>query len=393
MRNRALVLAALVAATVATSASPASAESRPAGPTPTTKTCTITGTSKADNIRGTAGDDVICGLGGNDTIRGLGGNDTIYGGGGADKISGGSGADSIWGGAGNDKLSGNNQNDYLSGDAGSDTLSGGSGSDMLLGGSGKDRIASSVADTCTQDSRDTMMGKCKIDTGAPGIASTSREVLTFSAGTSATFSWQASDPSGVDQTWLTIGGPAGWITDWCGFVITAELTSGTAQDGTYSATCTIPQNVPNQNYRAFVNARDSMGNITTSETGIDFAVVGGTDDTTAPTFEYLTGADLVTPGGTFTLTWRATDESAVVYSSAYFSLTDGGFSDGYIEYISAVDSATVISGTDKDRVYQQTFAVNPGSPAGEYILWSVGADNAGNKALNQTPVKILVVTR
>jgi len=339
-------------------------------------TCTITGTASDDKLIGTSGNDVICGLGGNDTIYGGLGNDTIYGGTGSDRIYGGSGSDKILAGSGDDKVFGNNQNDFLFGDAGKDYLSGGSGSDMMSGGTGKDAIVAKFGeDMCAAISRSEVQGACAVDRQAPQINTGTYDIRTVEAGSAATFTWQVADTAGVDSSWMTVGGPSGPIIDWCGFWAQANRVEGIAQNGTYSVTCNIPQSAPAQNYRLFINAKDVLGHTTQSDSVFDIKLVGGVVDTESPTFTAVSVPKTVKPGTEFELTWNTTDETGVVYSSAYFT-TDNRFTDGYLN---PVANAERISGTDKDATYRQTFTLLDSAPTGVYTIWSVGMDKAGNK--------------
>jgi len=351
-------------------------------------TCTITGTASNDKLVGTSGNDVICGLGGDDTIYGGLGNDTIYGGTGADKIFGGTGSDKVFGGPGDDKVYGNSQNDFLFGNAGKDFLSGGSGSDMMSGGTGRDAIVAKFGeDMCAAISRSEVKGACAVDGQAPQINTGTYDIRTVQAGSAATFTWQASDTAGVELTWITVGGPSGPISDWCGSWAQANRVNGDAQNGTYSATCNIPQSAPTQNYRIFVNAKDVLGHSTQSDSVFDIKLVGGVTDTASPTFTAVSVPQIVHPGTEFDLTWKTTDETGIVYSSAYFT-TDNRFTDGYLN---PLGNAERISGTEKDATYRQTFKLLDSAPTGVYTIWSVGMDRAGNKECYITSATFTVV--
>ena len=380
--------------------------------------CTIIGTAGDDFLTGTKGRDVICGLGGNDLIQAGNGNDVIWGGSGNDKITGGAGIDTIYGetgndslvgegqndvidggtgkdqvfgGEGNDTLLGSGQDDLIKGDAGNDKISGGSGNDMISGGLGKDSITSNEGkDTCAWDRNDVMKGQCKLDKVAPVITASNETAQRVEAGTTAYFKWSATDSSGIEESWLSIGGASGWVTKWCGFIVKSELVQGTASNGQFEAKCDVPKTAPNLEYSVWLSSRDYMGNISTSNAAITFEVFGGSSDTSAPTFEFISDPISVRAGESFEISWRSTDETDVAYSGVYFALNGFSFSDGFVSYVSAQGALTKVSGDDKDAIYSQRFSVHPDAPAARYTLWSTRTDSLGNKVFDQTDIMIEV---
>jgi hypothetical protein len=333
---------------------------------PSKPKCTITGTAADDVLTGTSANDVICGLGGNDVIQGGGGKDIIFGG---------SGKDMIFGGAGNDKIAG------------------GPGNDMISGGRGKDSIATDQgSDTCAFDRQDIMLDECKLDKAAPKITVAGAKIQRVEAGTTAYFRWNATDASGIEESWLSIGGASGWVTKWCGFIVTSTLVEGTAKDGVFEAKCDIPKTAPNLEYSVFLSSRDYLGNISNSDSAITFEVFGGSSDVEAPTFELISKPTQVAAGSTFQVTWRSVDATDVAYGALYFAFDGYSFSDGFVQYISTQNTAQLLNGDDKDGTYTQTFLVNSDAPAGRYTLWSTRADSLGNKVFDQTSF-VVEVTR
>ena len=359
------------------------AGTQPAGATNSIKPrCTITGTNGDDVLVGTSGKDVICGLGGNDLIQGGAGNDLIYGGAGNDKILGGDG---------NDSILGQGQGDFISGQAGNDKMDGGDGNDMLSGGAGRDTLTSNQGrDTCGWDRLDIMKGKCKLDKSAPVITAIGSTVQQVQAGTTAYFEWRVTDSSGIEDSWLNFGGASIWVTRWCGFVVASQRVEGTSKDGIYQAKCDIPMTAPNLVYSASLTSRDNMGNVATSDSAITFEVFGGSQDTTAPSFEALSVPLTVEPGSTFDVTWRSTDETDVAYGALYFVPLDATFNNGFVSYISAVGPAQLIEGDEKDGVYKQSFIVIPDAPNSVFTLWATLSDSLGNKFFQATSGSIEV---
>lgn len=357
---------------LALAASPASASS---------PECTITGTNRAETLRGTAADDVICGRGGNDTIFAGGGADQIYGGPGADRISAGPGDDSSEGGRGRDSVNGDAGDDYLGGGVNSDQLGGGPGDDALDGGPGTDTIDPGTGtNTCARDSEDQVAGSCEIDTGGPAVAWLDFPP-TVEAGSTLTATLSVSDPSGISPGSVTasVGGDPGWITNWCGFRIDAELVSGTETDGVWSVSCDVPANAVNGTYSLWAGAQDNFGNSTLAD-WVEFTVVGGNDDNQAPTVSDVSIPASIQPGETATITWRVSDPSGV--SGAYPWVYLPGPPWGVL-YGPGIGAPVRTSGDATDGAYSQTFTLPADSPSGTYAVYISVRDELGNKTYMQ----------
>ena len=388
--------------------------------------CTILGTERADRITGTAGDDVICALGGNDTVNSLGGNDVVLGGNGNDRIDSGAGNDEISGGAGNDRLSGGTGDDLISGGAGNDTINGGAGNDeihgdtggdrlngeagndLLVGGEGNDRIVGGAnddqmgggpgrdslqaglgSDVCGTDASDTVTGVCTIDNTPPTITNLMGSPV-FAAGEEAVFTWSVSDPAGVMGSWLYIGGPSGWVTEWCGFAIEASLVGGSDQEGMYEVRCSIPVNAVSQNYTAFIYATDIFESWR-GEIQVEFSVVGGSPDTAAPELSNISfNLEQVGPGDELSLTWNATDESGVKYVLPWLALGGYSFADGSGRVYSEtfLQPQQLVSGDSFSGTYTQVITFTEVAPAGTYTLWFSVSDEVGNRNFFQLPITV-----
>ena len=408
--------------------------------------CTISGDARANVLVGTPLDDVICGGDGKDTIYGLGGNDLLLGGTGNDTIFGGEGKDEIIGGSGNDILDGGNEediidgqsgNDFLGGGSGSDTLNGGDGIDNLSGGlgddilnggssndlisggddedlirgatgndkiqggagddridggAGKDSISTNAGDdTCRKDKLDVHLDTCSIDITAPEIGVTTTVIREFTAGQEFTLSWLVSDVSGVSKSWASIGGPSGWVTDWCGFAIEADLVDGDSKQGTYQIKCKAPELAPNQTYTLFVSAADMLGNSTLNATQFSFIIVGGSGDTETPEVLGVQAPEKVGYDATFDVVMQVRDESDIKYVYGWFMLEGGGFANKLGIYIPAVgEGPELISGTLKDGSFRQRFQVSKYTPLGKYNLWISVSDVLGNREMVRTETIVLV---
>jgi hypothetical protein len=204
--------------------------------------CTITGTPRADVLRGTVADDVICGLGGDDTIISGAGDDILRGGQGADELVGGSGIDELVGAAGED---------LLKGGPGDDVLKGGPAADVLNGGLGLDFCSPlDVLDVLTncEDVRAPRLQAFSIEPGTIDTSLGSQTILVKAHITD--------DESGLNDGYgaqsysfsrVFFTGPEGSNAEFYAEFRPGSddpernLVSGTATDGFYEVSVTLPQ--------------------------------------------------------------------------------------------------------------------------------------------------------
>ena len=351
-----------------------------------TQTCNglkATIVSSAKQIRGTFFNDVIVVQGnGGSTVTSSSGNDVICGSNGADVIDGGAGNDTILGFNGNDNLVGGDGNDRLTGGEGNDSLSGGTGNDSLQGGTGTDNLNPGAGTNyCALDNADPIVGQCTIDGNGPAISSTS----VVSAASLITFRWAFSDLSGVDSSWIKIGGSPGWIT-WCGFPIMGQLSSVANGISTFTANCQIPATAVNGVYTVYFDGVDVFGT-PAKQTTVDFRITAGVTDAIAPVTTNVTvvGGNPATRQP-ITITWKSTDSSGVDGVMTWVALEGGGFANGsgqaYFEY----GATTRTSGTALDGTYQQVITPNAITVPGNYSIWISARDIYGNKDFSPTSV-------
>jgi len=408
-------LAAAAVTLVALSPNAASA----ATPNATCDGRTATISSSAPTVTGTAGDDVIVATGttgqliraggGNDTICGSvgpdrilagDGNDTVLSGNGDDVVTAGNGndivdagvgRDNVAGGEGDDVMSGGVGNDRVAGDAGSDRVNGNNGSDLLVGGTGNDALdggsspdvidPGSGSNSCGADAADSMRGPCTIDTTGPVISSIAvPQVVT--AGSSVTFTWRVADSGGVANTNMRLGGYSGYVTSWCGFVVTADLVSGSAFDGTYQAICDVPANAVNGSYTLFLMASDWFGNYSSwdASSQFEFSVTDGSSDASPPSVSDLSAR---VDGGSVVVRWRATDPSGVAGQSAWLAHNVYSFASTEGPYF-VYNAAVLVSGDALNGVYEQRIDRRSIAPNGTYTVWLTVIDTLGNKSFDQT---------
>jgi len=359
-------------------------------------------------IRAGGGNDIICGSAGPDRILAGDGNDTVLSGNGDDVVTAGNGndivdagvgRDNVAGGEGDDVMSGGLGNDRVAGDAGNDRVNGNNGSDLLVGGSGNDALAGgsspdvidpgSGSNSCGADAADSMRGPCAIDTTGPVISSIAvPEVVT--AGTTVTFTWRVADSGGVGNTNMRLGGYSGYVTSWCGFVVTADLVSGSAFDGTYQATCDVPANAVNGSYTLFLMASDSFGNFSgwDASSQFDFSVTGGSSDDLPPSVSELSAR---VDGDSVVVNWRASDPSGVAGQSAWLAHNVYSFASIEGPYF-VYNAAVLVSGDALNGLYEQRIDRRQIAPSGTYTVWLTVIDALGNKSFDQTATTFVLRT-
>ena len=148
--------------------------------------------------------------------------------------------------------------------------------------------------------------------------------------------------------------------------------AGTATDGTYTQTCSIPAAVSNGEYQVWIHASDVVGN-TRNAADSTFTVTGGSSDVAAPVVASVTHEPAVTAGNTITLTWRLTDASGVTFTTASIKTSNGVWLSGC-----GGPGVSLSSGTATDGTYTQTCTIPDTSPDGTYSVWVEAADVAGN---------------
>jgi hypothetical protein len=201
-----------------------------------------------------------------------------------------------------------------------------------------------------------------------------------------TFTWRAIDAGGVVNTNLRIGGYSGWITSWCDFVVVADLVSGSAVDGTYQASCSLPANAVNGSYTVFLTASDMFGNNSAWDpsTQFDFTVVGGSADGSPPAVSDLQAR---VEGESVIVRWRSVDASGVAGQSAWLALNVYSFASVEGPYF-VYNAAVLVEGDTISGIYEQSIDRRSIAPDGTYTVWLTVLDTLGNKSFAQTDVTV-----
>lgn len=372
-----------------------------------TSGCTITGTQKSEYLSGTSGPDVICGLGGDDRIVGLGGNDTLIGGVGNDILVGGdgndillgdSGKDTLVGGMGADTLKGGLESDIIRGEAGNDTVESGAGSDVVNGGfgndfvrggdgndvingdAGNDALAGDAGsdqlnggaglNTCTPGDRSQ---SCTMDSDGPVVSELAVSATEVSPGETVTFSFRATDDSGVNYADVRVGGYQGLI-GWC-FAVYANRVSGDERDGRYSATCQVPELTINDTLTAEILAGDVFGYGTSRPLQVTFAVVGASDDRDAPAYSDLVVPATATAGESLSIFVHLSDATGVRFANVILSGPMPGSKLWFANF-------TLVSGTSQDGVYRIDGQIPSNAFIGDYDVWLWVGDTLNNRTVH-----------
>ena len=245
------------------------------------------------------------------------------------------------------------------------------------------------------DTADTAGGLCVSDsTGVTigditGVTISDITVRTsIDAGDRMTVTWRAAAANGITNTEMRIGGPSGWVTSWCDFVVSATLIGGTSVDGLYEASCAVPDSAVNGSYTLFITAQDRIGNGAPwdSSTQRDFIVNGGSLDSTAP---LATDVEATADGGEVTVRWRVSDQSGVQGQSAWLALNVYSFASVEGPYFT-YNAATLVQGDAFDGTYEQRIERRSISPNGVYTVWLTVIDTLGNKSFAQTATTVVL---
>jgi RTX calcium-binding nonapeptide repeat (4 copies) len=350
--------------------------------------CTITAPAHERVVLGTPRADVICATKGAHVVRGLGGSDTIITGSGADTVNGGTGDDIIEAGGGGDVIAGGSGNDTLEGQSGGDQIAGDAGDDELLGGVGDDDLAGGTGD----DNLDPGPGhnRCTPGTGSDRLGlwcdSTPPvlESLTLSTDQIDTSQGPATihvtahitdDLSGLRQAVMRFGevtqGNAVFSADF--------RTSGTAQDGIYEFTTTVPRYTRQGTFHLAVYLVDAQNNYqllssdALAAAGLPSAVEQvGPGDVAAPE---LRSISLDAPASVDTSTGTRT-----VYANLHITDDLAGLMYGWVWLTNPLTSHRVggyveiaerVSGTPTDGVYRVAIPMEPDTARGTWTVTSV----------------------
>jgi hypothetical protein len=165
--------------------------------------------------------------------------------------------------------------------------------------------------------------------------------------------------------------------------------SGTARDGIYDTTMTIPQYAAQGTYTLSAYVSDAAGNSSSLSTS-DLSQLGASTslqvtsvgDTSSPLLRALTlgSATIDASQGSVTehVTARITDDlSGLSYAGATFSAYKDGV---YRSFYASFSDYNRISGTARDGIYDTTMTIPQYAAQGTYTLSAYVSDAAGNSS-------------
>jgi len=301
-------------------------------------------------------------------------------------------------GASDGQVDENSGNDSAASGLGVEEIFGGSADTSINGGGSDESVGSDLpSDTltsdpgpCAGDATEVRSDVCRTDSDGPVIAFLDNTTTEVQAGETAVFRWTVADADGAGESWASIGGPPGWITEWCGFAEPGKVVGGTAFETVFELQCPIPSSAPSQTYTIFIGAVDVFGNPGSETAQRDFIVIGGSSDTSAPELTGIRAPGSVTPGVPFTIELDVTDESDVVGVQVW--LLGGTFAgpEGSYTLFPSSALAPLTAGSSTAGTYQQEVTAAPYAPPGTYNVWVSLRDSVGNRHFIDSGASVIV---
>ena len=150
----------------------------------------------------------------------------------------------------------------------------------------------------------------------------------------------------------------------------STLISGAASNGTYQATCTLPNGLANANYTTSIQVDDSLGNIVDSA-GPMLTLTGSTE-VPGPVVTPSTSSMTVTAGIAFNVTWTVVVVASITYNHLNVYEPNGN------ELPSECSDSTLISGAASNGTYQATCTLPNGLANANYTTSIQVDDSLGN---------------
>jgi len=207
------------------------------------------------------------------------------------------------------------------------------------------------------------------------------------AGTALIIRFRMTDSLGYQSPVAFIGGPSGWVTNWCGFGVSAIRVSGDQRDGEYEISCLIPLNAPSTGYIVQIGCEcifpnDVEGSISVT---FPFNVVGGSGDVSAPEIgsAEIISAEAIQAGRTFKVTTLARDESGISYVFAWVEGPNGGITNYQSQPWAVTTALDRMPSEDSSTTWErfvQTIALRADAMPGRYRIWFSVGDLVGNRA-------------
>jgi len=205
------------------------------------------------------------------------------------------------------------------------------------------------------------------------------------AGTPLVIRFRMTDTSGYQAPVAFIGGPSGWVSNWCGFGVGAIRVSGDQRNGEYEISCLVPPNAPNAEYIVQIGCECTFPESSEEPWAVSypFSIVGGSSDVSAPVIAStrINWFGEVAAGSTFSVSTYATDESGIAYVVAWVDGPNGRIpNDAGQPWASDMGLETIQrSGGVGWEQFVQTITLRADATPGRYRIWFSVGDIIGNR--------------
>jgi hypothetical protein len=205
------------------------------------------------------------------------------------------------------------------------------------------------------------------------------------AGTTLVIRFRMTDTSGYQAPVAFIGGPSGWVSNWCGFGVAATRVSGDQRDGEYEISCLVPTSAPSAGYIVQIGCECTFPESSGEPWSVQypFNLVGGSSDVSAPAIATLINwFGEVAAGSTFSVSTYATDESGIAYVVAWVDGPNGRVTnDAGQPWASDMGLDTIArNGGVGWEQFVQTITLRDDASPGRYRIWFSVGDSIGNRA-------------
>jgi hypothetical protein len=207
------------------------------------------------------------------------------------------------------------------------------------------------------------------------------------AGTTLVIRFRMADTSGYQAPVAFIGGPSGWVSNWCGFGVAATRVGGNQSDGEYEISCLVPTSAPSAGYIVQIGCECTFPESSGEPWSVryPFDLVGGSSDSSAPEIlkSAIVEAGAIRSGGTFSARTLATDESGIAYVVAWVDGPNGRITNDAGQPWAAemgLDRISREPGANGTEVFTQTITLRADATPGRYRRWFSVGDSIGNRA-------------
>jgi hypothetical protein len=207
------------------------------------------------------------------------------------------------------------------------------------------------------------------------------------AGTPLVIRFRMTDSSGYQAPVAFVGGPSGWVSNWCGSGVAAIRVSGDQRDGEYEISCLVPANAPSADYIVRIGCECTFPDTADDSLSVTypFSLVGGSGDRGVPEIgsAQITSVGVIGAGSTFEVTTLAKDESGIAYVVAWVEGPNGRITNELFQPWAAdmgLDTVVRSPAANGWERFVQTITLRADATPGRYRLWFSVGDSIGNRA-------------